>query len=113
MHEFAIAQSILERALAEAEKNEAKRICVLGVKLGKDSHITPDSLEFCLKAVAKGTIAEEAKIEIEPLALMLKCRQCGLTFSPQEEAHSCSNCGSANLELISGDEVFLESLVID
>ncbi len=62
-----MTQDILEKALIEAEKHEGKCICALGVKLGKASHIEPDSLEFCLRAVAGGTIAEKARIEIKPL----------------------------------------------
>lgn len=65
MHEFSIAQGILETALTEAEKNNGKRICALRVKLGRASHIEPNSLEFCLRAVAKGTIAENARVEIK------------------------------------------------
>jgi hydrogenase nickel incorporation protein HypA/HybF len=114
MHEFAIAQSILDRALAEAEKHEAKRIYTLGVKLGKASHITPDSLEFCFKAVAKGTIAEEAKVEIEPLELKARCRQCGQEFIAGDDHHRLvCPCGSQNVEVVSGEEVYLENLVID
>jgi hydrogenase nickel incorporation protein HypA/HybF len=114
VHEFAIAQSILERALAEAEKHEAKKICTLGVRLGKASHITPDSLEFCFKAVAKGTIAEGAKVEVEPLELKARCRQCGREFSAGDDHHRLvCPCGSQNVQVISGDEVYLENLTID
>ena len=113
MHEFSIAQNILETALTEAEKHNGKRICALGVKLGRASHIEPESLEFCLKAVAKGTIAEQAKIKIKPLELTVKCRECGHIFSVQGNGLSCTSCGSENLEVLTGSEVFLESLVVD
>ena len=113
MHEFSIAQGILETALTEAEKNNGKRICALGVKLGRASHIEPDSLEFCLRAAAKGTIAEKARIEIKPSEPTARCKECGHTFSAQGDGLSCSNCGSENLEVLTGGEVFLESLEVD
>lgn len=113
MHEFLIAQSILERALTEAEKHNGKRICALGVKLGKASHIEPESLDFCLRAVARGTIAEKARMEIESMEPTARCRECGHTFSVQGNELSCPNCGGENLEMLTGSEVFLESLEVD
>ena len=113
MHEFSIAEDILEKALTEAEKYEVKRICALGVKLGKASHIEPDSLEFCLRAVAKGTIAEKASIEIKPLESTARCRECGHTFPVQDNELFCPSCRGENLEMLIGSEVFLESLDMD
>jgi len=113
MHEFSIAESILQRALAEAEKHQAKRICALGIKVGKASHIERESLELCLRAVAKGTIAENARTEIIPLELTAKCRKCGHTFTVQSNQQLCPGCGGENLEILNGSEVFLESLEVD
>lgn len=65
MHEFSIAQNILGIVLAEAERNEGKKVKSIYLKLGEKSHIEPESLLFCLEVVSKGTIAEEAKVYIE------------------------------------------------
>jgi len=113
MHEFSIAQGILETALTEAEKNNGKCICALGVKLGRASHIEPDSLEFCLRAAAKGTIAEKARIEIKPSEPTARCKECGPTFLAQGNELFCGVCRSENVEMLTGGEVFLESLEVD
>ena len=113
MHQFSIAQNIIDLALAEAEKNNGKRICSLAIKLGKASHIEPESMELCLRAAAQGTIAEQAEIEIKPLALTARCRECGHTAAAQDNELLCSGCGGENLEVLTGSEVFLESLVVD
>ena len=67
MHELSIAQSILQAALTEAEKHNGKRIKAIGVKVGDDAFMEADSLQFCLEAETKGTIAEGARIEIKPV----------------------------------------------
>ncbi len=66
MHSLAMAQDILQAALSEAEKRDAKHIKTISVKTGDRHSAESDSLRFCLEAVAKGTIAEGAQIEIEP-----------------------------------------------
>jgi len=65
MHELYAAQSILERALEEAAKQAASRVAVIYVKLGPGGHIARERLEFCLQAAAKGTIAEDARVQVE------------------------------------------------
>ena len=37
----------------------------LDIKIGEDDFKEADSLQFCLEAMAKGTIAEGARVEIE------------------------------------------------
>ncbi len=65
MHSLAMAQSIMQAALSEAEKHEAKRIKEISVKVGEHTFMESDSLQFCLEALSKGTIAEGAQIGIE------------------------------------------------
>ena len=113
MHEFSIAQSLLETALSEASNHKGKRIRALVVKLGRESHVEPDSLEFCLRAVARETIAKEARIEIESLEPTARYRECTYTFSTKDCELSCPSCGGKNLEMVAGSEVFLESLEVD
>jgi len=67
MHEFSIAENIIKTAQTEAAKHGGKHIAGLNVRLGKADHLEAESLEFCLKAQAKGTIAENARIVITPL----------------------------------------------
>ena len=65
MHSLAMAQDILEAALSEAKKHNAKHIKAIRVKIGDGHFAESDSLQFCLEAVTNWTIAEGARIEIE------------------------------------------------
>ncbi len=65
MHSLSMAQDILQAALKEAEKHEAKHIKTISVKVAGEDFVESDSLQFCLEATSEGTIAEGARIEIE------------------------------------------------
>lgn len=65
MHSLAIAQGILQAALAEAEKYGGRRIKAINVKIGDEHFTESDSIQFCLEAMAKGTVAEGAQIKVE------------------------------------------------
>ena len=104
MHSLAMAQDILEAALTEAEKHNAKHIKAISVKIG-DKHFTEsDSLQFCLEAAAKGTIAEEARIEVELMGTTAKCLKCGLVFPVEAHLPICPRCGNRNPEILTVEE---------
>jgi len=113
MHEFSIAKGIIETALAETEKQNGKCVINLNVKLSRLSHITPDSLEFCLTAAATGTIAEKTKIKIESFDPAVQCQECGHKFDFHESKPYCPQCQSKKLKMVDVSEAFLESLDID
>lgn len=67
MHELGLAQTIVDKALAEATKHSARRIVAINVGLGKEDHIEPSAMELCIQVAARGTPAEGAEIGIRPI----------------------------------------------
>ena len=113
MHSLAMAQDILEAALIEAEKHDAKHIKAISVKIGDKHFIESDSLQFCLEAAAKGTIAEEARIEVELMNTTAKCQKCGLVFPVEAHLLTCPNCGDKNPETPTSKEFPQITLELD
>lgn len=99
MHSLAMAQDILKAVLVEAEKNNIQRIKAINVRM-EDEHFTEsDSLQFCLEAVTKGTVAEGAQIDIDLVERTAECPQCALVFPFDHHFPICPRCGNQNLKL--------------
>ena len=113
MHEFHIADQIVKNALSEAEKHNGTCITLMRLKLGSRSHITPENLETCILAAAKGTIAEDVKLDIELFSETVKCKDCLKSSPVSNDTNTCPQCGSINVDIINGEEVYLESLQIE
>ncbi len=113
MHEFHLADNLVKTALTEAEKHNGKRISALKVRLGGNTHITSDGLEMCIQASIKGTIAEEAIIEIEVFSDIFRCTECTQNYPANNDNKTCPSCESTNVELSAGEVVYLESLQIE
>ena len=64
MHELAIAQEIVKRAVAEAQRQGAARVAAFHVRLGPVGFATADDLTFCIQAASQGTIAEAARVHV-------------------------------------------------
>ncbi|MFC2044305.1 hydrogenase/urease maturation nickel metallochaperone HypA, partial [Chloroflexota bacterium] len=67
-----------------------------------------DSLQTLLKMIAKGTIAQEAKMRIEIIPPTLKCKECDFSFLAQESVLVCPRCRSGKLEELDTEEIDLE-----
>ena len=81
MHELSLVQSILQAALNEAEKAGGKHIEEIRAKVRESGHpMEAGSLQALLEMIAKGTIAQEAKISIEVISPTLKCKECDFIF---------------------------------
>ena len=68
MHEWHITEELLDQVCAQARENRISKVTKVQVELGKDSHITDESLRFCFQLLSEKTIAKEAVLEIKPSA---------------------------------------------
>ena len=66
MHELAAAQDVVKAALAAAEAEGAKRIVAIVLEIGDLYGV--DQMRELIAMEAKGTIAEGARLDIEPVA---------------------------------------------
>ena len=133
MHEWALAEGVISTALRVASQENAKEIVKIKIKVGELQQIDRSIFEFALEGLAKGTIAEKAKAEIELEKSAFKCRACGheWTFEEskkklrREESESihftpdiasvyirCQNCGSSDFGVERGGGVWVDSVQI-
>jgi hydrogenase nickel incorporation protein HypA/HybF len=109
MHELSVTRSLLDQALAEAEKHGAKRIGRIRLLLGESGGVVPDCVQFYFDEMKKGTAAAEAELEFKRVPLRIRCPKCGAEFGKIEEMCTCNAGG----EVISGQELVIESIDVD
>lgn len=107
MHEMSIAQGIIDIVNKTAEREKAKKVSAIGLLLGDMAGVEVDSLNFCFGALAMGTIAEEAKLQIKRVPLKGRCQECGAEEQIQHYNFTCSRCGGT-LIAFSGRELRVE-----
>lgn len=110
MHEFSVAQALMEIVTQEAERHQVKQVLKVGVKLGAFSHVSPQALGFCFDTIKPGTVADEAELLVERLPLRGRCRECGGESPMQEPTDPCPICGFERLEITQGRELYVAYL---
>jgi len=70
MHEFSLLKDLLGKIKAIAEENASEKVIGVKVKLGALAHISPEHFREHFNHAVVGTLAEDAKLEIETLTDM-------------------------------------------
>ena len=110
MHEFGIADDLLEAARVEAARVGGGTLSVIGVHLGGDSGIDPDALQTSFEALVEHRALGGLSLEIEAVPARRKCR-CGDVFEVFGLLAVCPACGSFDTERLPGpglDIAYLE-----
>jgi hydrogenase nickel incorporation protein HypA/HybF len=105
MHELAIAQNILEIVRQSVPEEKAPWVRWVRMRIGPLSGVVADSLDFCFGAVIGETEMRQARLSIERVPMILRCRDCRHEFQTDDLAFLCPSCQNSNLELISGKEM--------
>ena len=74
------------------------------LEIGKLSAILPDAVRFCFDLCTEGTVVEGATLEIIEVPGLARCRDCGGDFTLERPFGRCE-CGSTDLDWLSGDEL--------
>lgn len=110
MHEAGIVAGALDMARDMTLQGGGSRITRLVLCIGSLSSVVPESLRFAFAALAPGTIAEGAELEIEYIEAECHCNDCDAPFPFAGNGYLCPRCGEASLNLVKGRELDLKTL---
>jgi len=120
MHEIGLIQDAISAALKSAAQHGAQRIERITMRVGVESGIDPEVIDYVFPIATKGTIAEGSQLEIQRIPARCRCPHCATEFAPadgsQDEAeallHVCPSCGHLRATLLAGHEFSLAAVEI-
>jgi hydrogenase nickel incorporation protein HypA/HybF len=110
MHEFRITQKLLDVAL---DKAKTRRIVNVNLLIGSFSEDREESIQFYWRDLAKGTSGEGAALHFQHVDADMKCFGCGGALNPEAEGSICLYCQNDRLQLLSEEDVRLESIEVE
>ncbi|MEZ6318195.1 MAG: hydrogenase maturation nickel metallochaperone HypA [Phycisphaerales bacterium] len=112
MHEAAVTEAIVEqvrRALPAGSRLEVCRI-----EVGELEHLDAEVMGSIWHAMTAETDLAGAMLEIERVALRVRCGACAGEFVPEDKAILvCPACGSVRPEVLAGSGITLRSLEVE
>jgi len=105
VHEVSIMEEAVRLAVDAAKCSGADRVTGLRLRVGALSGVVPDALRFAFDIVCRGTVAEGASLEIEPVAATSWCSACRSEFVGVDFFNECPSCHKMSGELQRGREI--------
>lgn len=112
MHEYAIAQALVEQVTEIARRHAAESVTRVVVQVGKLRGVIPEILQWGFEVASADSVAAGAELEIQEVPIVIRCQTCGKQSQLDAPLYLCPECGSTDVEQVSGDELILKSLEI-
>ena len=112
MHEMSLAEGMLQLVEDGARRNAAAAVKAVWLEIGALAHVEVEALRFCFDAVARGTLAEGARLEIVATPGSAWCMPCGERVAIERIGDACPRCGSYQLQVVQGEDMRLREIEV-
>lgn len=122
MHEFTLAQNMLNMAINVATENNASKISQINLKFGKFALVMEDQFKFCMDLLKEeNDLTKDMEVIIQWEDGIIYCGDCqyeGAADMTKEEesglisAFKCPKCNSYKTRIIKGMETLVENIKI-
>ncbi|SLM29305.1 Hydrogenase nickel incorporation protein hypA [Desulfamplus magnetovallimortis] len=111
MHEMGVAQQMVNIAIASIPSDIVNpKVEKLNLRIGNLAAVVEDSLKFCFEIITKDTSLEGAKLVIEKVPVVVKCKACAHQWEVDGPVFTCPSCRDGAVEILSGRELEISSL---
>jgi len=122
MHEFSIAQQIVEVVLRTAREQQAREVERVVVVIGELALLNGEQVKFWVEEMfSRQPLTRSARLDLETRPGRVHCPGCGFQGDPPmpgPEAHFlspsliCPRCGQAGMEIREGRECLVKRITI-
>ena len=111
MHEFSLAQNILDIALGAADEHGLSEIAEVRLDVGEAAGVSLDALLFAWEYLRTTDVrTTEAALDINAIAADGACPHCDYQGAPDGFATLCPECGCGGFKLVTGAEFMVASI---
>jgi hydrogenase nickel incorporation protein HypA/HybF len=112
MHESAVAAQLLRKIEWSARAEGMSRVTAIRVRVGAFAGVDPARLRSAFRLLTLGTMAEGARIQIEPVPIEAECTACGFQFRIESFRFACPACACGESRVVSGEEMILDEVTV-
>ena len=114
MHEGHFTDEIVKAILTALKKHPGYRPETISVSVGEMLHLVPESVETHFKSLVQNTPLQNTHLELKEIPVEIKCRECQKVIGVEDHHFLvCTLCGSFDVEIISGNEVKIDTIKLE
>jgi hydrogenase nickel incorporation protein HypA/HybF len=108
VHELSLCRAIAGVVQPHAT---GRRVDVIRLQVGALRQVVPETLSFCWTLVRDQADMPEAELELELVVAAVRCRGCAQRSEIESRwSVACPLCGSADVEVVAGEEFLVTSI---
>jgi hydrogenase nickel incorporation protein HypA/HybF len=112
MHEFSLAQVLVEQVESIRGAENAVRVESVTLGVGEFAGVEPDLLRGAFEILIEETPVVGADLHIHRIPLESQCDACGIDFRVKDFRFVCPTCESHLVKIIRGEDLILESVAL-
>jgi hydrogenase nickel incorporation protein HypA/HybF len=113
MHEMSLCENIVQIAEQQARQQNFTKVNAVRLEVGAASCVEPEAMMFCFEAVARGTLAEGARLQILQVPSPGWCVQCARDVIIKQRFDPCPVCGTAVVQVKAGTELKIKDMEVE
>lgn len=114
MHEMSIISGMLGVVRDEMAKHGLKELTAVRLVYGKLANVVPEALELAFEIMTEEQGFKNVQLTLVEVPAKLKCRGCGVEFTPEDGSIHFAPCPTCGEELghsvLSGRELYIENI---
>ncbi len=109
MHEFSVMQEVIRVVKESAQDEGIDTVEKIKLTVGELSCAHPPALETAFSVLSQDEpLLQHAQLEICQQQVVVRCRECGHREEIGEYEFICRGCGSADLEVLQGEQLSVD-----
>jgi hydrogenase nickel incorporation protein HypA/HybF len=113
VHEFSIAQSLVEAAAAEAARHGASRVVSMRCRIGALRQVDGWLMQEAFQIAREGSICADCELAIDKTFMQAYCPACQARYAVENWDWLCPTCGAEGQNPVGGDELELVSIEVE
>ena len=110
MHEVSITADLFEIIKENIALHKLSKVSKVGLKIGEMTCLEESALRFSFEAFSKDTEVEGAALSIERVKATAQCGQCHNIYEISFYDKLCPLCGTFSNHVLTGYELFIDTL---
>jgi len=111
MHEISLVRNIFKTLEHELVPDEFQLLSDIHLSVGLLANVEPSLLQNAFEAVVSTEYPTiQAKLHIELLPILVHCASCNTDYEVQSFNFKCTNCGTANSQVLQGNELLIKKI---
>lgn len=113
MHEMSLCASMVQIIEEQAREQGFSRVRRVWLEIGPLAGVEVAAMRFGFDVVTRGTLAENATLEILETQAEAWCMACSKQVPVTQRFDACPECGGFQLQVTGGEELRIKELEVD